>query len=424
MKKVLRRCQLGLMLLFLSVLAGCSDDYTEVEIPLGYKGAARVNPFLAMERFLQEMGMEAKQHSELTELPDYDTVLFLPSEAIATTQSAQRIRLWVENGGHLIYLHQGGDSISNDFAEDIREKIEEAEEAMGKGMDEDDAEADSDDAEAKPKEDGEDKEKKDRAALAEEEKEKFPMLAELNVRLRKRPRFDDTIQIQKSRMEVEIPSGDGFKLPRWVETQNSSIKAGQRNACAFASFDMGLGRVTLLSDARPWRNRYIGENDHAKLLWEIVNLDPDRMGAWLLRGTSVSFFQLLRSYAWMPLIGIAVYILFWLWKGIPRFGPMFPAPDPAQRDFLGHLSMTGNYLWQKRCQESLIDPVRHRILRRWHRKHILDADDAGPEVIATLAEASGLPEQRVRAALQTTKVKDANQLINILRDLQKLEQAK
>lgn len=422
----------GLVVLLATLaLSGCGGgDFQEIEIPTGYRGKARVNPFLAAERFLNEMGLEAEQHSALTELPPYEVALFLPAETVQTAQTASRIRQWVEEGGHLIYLHRGGDSLLNDFAAEVLEQIKEA------------RQSDAEDEENKPKtgvpkEKAEPKEEKNAdkgdkdsdedEMTAEEKREAFreehPMLAELEIQIGNRNSLTTSVQIDKEKLGVRIPAGDGFKLPRWVESEVYTFLAGPPRARSFASYPLENGRVTLLANGSPWRNRYIGEEDHATLLWEVLQLQLEPVGVWLMRGTSVSFFQLLTKYGWMPLLSLAVFIVAWLWFAIPRFGPLLPPDDDSQREFTEHLSMTGNFLWQRRCVDSLLDPVRHRILRRWHRTHLLDTEGVSPEIIHALAETTGLSAQRVQDAMQVRKPRDANQLILLLRDLQKLDQA-
>ena len=46
------------VILLLLVSCGEDEKYEEVEFDLGYKGAARVNPYLAAERFLKTGGWE------------------------------------------------------------------------------------------------------------------------------------------------------------------------------------------------------------------------------------------------------------------------------------------------------------------------------------------------------------------------------
>ncbi|MGI9243784.1 MAG: hypothetical protein ACR2RV_23505, partial [Verrucomicrobiales bacterium] len=104
---ILRR-HLAILALASVLLAGCGD-YEEVTYEIGYKGEARFNPFLAASRLLERFDLDAERSSGITRLPDPQAAktIVLPAGSVPSFGSADRLRRWVEGGGHLIYLASG-----------------------------------------------------------------------------------------------------------------------------------------------------------------------------------------------------------------------------------------------------------------------------------------------------------------------------
>jgi len=435
------------LLVFLALafaLSGCGNRMIrhEWEVETGYEGKARSNPFLAAERFLVTMGISSSQQFSLTELPDNGVVLIVPDESIAGAPAAQRLLNWVNNGGHLIFLARGGDSFQDDWSADVS-----APPPPYTGP----APAPTPAPTAPPASPPGSKTPKPTPPPAPSlppvspsptpgltpPKPKpappvpssndwrdglSPFLKELEVTLQPRKDRTDTVRINGQRLRVEFPPGWGFEVPRW-RMEGGALRAGEEDARSFVSFPHGAGEITLLSDAHPLRNRYLSQGDHAKFLWEIVNLTGDIYDVWLLRGTSLNFWGLLWKYAWMPLLSLFIFIAIWLWRSLPRFGPLLPEGEAAPRDFTAHLSMTGGFLWRRRCIDALLGPVRRRIVRRYRDKYLLDVQSEPEKTIAGLAALSGLPEALVNDALRAGAIKDANHFTIILRTLQKLDAA-
>ncbi|MEM1294159.1 MAG: DUF4350 domain-containing protein [Verrucomicrobiota bacterium] len=366
--------------------SGCREGMVKEEVELGYRGEARVNPLLAAERFLTGMGLEASRQFSLTELPDPEVVMMVPRSAIEGTNEAWRVLSWAELGGHLIYIHQDQSSFLG--AWNARSEPENEEEIVEK---------------KKPSETG------------------SPLLDCLSITVKDRKRWTRTIRIKGEKLEVSLPKGAGFKVdPEWM-LQGRVIKSGGDSGYSFASFPYGDGRLTLLSDSYPWRNRYVGDKDHAEFLWRVVTLQSGAAAVWLLRSAHTSFWALLWKYGWMPLLSLFVFLIFWLWRGIPRFGPRLPSPEAAPREFVSHLALSGGFLWTHRSVEPLLGPIRRRILRRYQQKTVAFGEPDFEKMLASLSESSGLPLEKVRNAMLTETVKRAERLKDLLRDLQKID---
>ena len=99
----------------LFALCSCEGHWEEVEKVTGYRGKARVNPFLAAERVLDELGHDAERKLFLSKMPSYDAVMFLSAEGGLSEGRTKQLLEWVENGGHLIYC-LGGTRSYNDYS--------------------------------------------------------------------------------------------------------------------------------------------------------------------------------------------------------------------------------------------------------------------------------------------------------------------
>lgn len=403
-----------------ALLAGCdpskNPNVEAREVEVGYRGPARSNPFLATERFLEKMGLDADEHFSLTEMPPSDVVLIVPAEGVAADGVARRLLDWVSEGGHLIYLLDGADSLKDDWETEIHprseaKKDDEADPAAADG--EDDAEIDSRtvaDLEDIPN-----------GSIFASRPDSHPLLDRLDVELTTRDGKTESVMFPGGELAVEIPNGRGFAVPTWRAGSEAVVRGGPEDAQAVLSFYHEEGRITLMADAWPWRNRYIGVADHARLLWDLINLDGPAGSVWIMRGTRASFASLLFKHARMPLLALAVFVIFWLWRSMPRFGPVIPTAPAVTREFTQHLAMAGNFLWKRRALDSLLEPARRRVLKRFRERSVLENGEIIEEALPELVEASGLSAKRVREALKLKEFRDPNQLTTILRDLQKMD---
>ena len=161
------------------------------------------------------------------------------------------------------------------------------------------------------------------------------------------------------------------------------------------SFSRGYGRITLVADAHPFRNRYLAERDHAALLSELARIDGGRL-VWFLNGARISFWKMLWEQGWMGLVAVAALVACWLWKNLPRFGPTLEGEDRVARDFAEHLALTGAFLWRHRQVAALLEPLQRDVQTALARRG-LRVDE--PSVQQELALRSGLSVERVRLAL-------------------------
>jgi hypothetical protein len=360
-------------------LAGCSSRKEEVEI--GYLGKARSNAFLAAERLLGEWGWDVVKKSNLNEMPDYNDTILIARESIKSEAIVLRLLDWVTEGGHLIYVSENGGRRGGEWQE-----LEEA--IRGKVEDED------------------------------------LFLKPLGVELLVSEQSGPVTVLMGENCNVDFGGERGFRVEDLmkVDVRAADSVGKELEVSPVVSFRKVQGRVTLIADASPWRNRQIDQEDHAQFLVSIGDLLPDGASFWFVSGTDVSFFGMLWKYGWMPLVSLFVLVGLWLWKNLPRFGPMRADVEASSLRFADHLKMSGHFFWRRRNVEQLLAPMRRRVLSRVVRvRGLVHTKVDEEESFDWLAKHSGMDPERLSYVMNAKNIKDGAQLTRLVRDLQNLE---
>lgn len=354
------------IILLLFALTGCDDE--EVVREVGYKGKARIDPWLAAERFCQENGESA--HSLVTwKAPDSeDSVLFMPASLLGNTSFVRQVEHWVANGGHLILLVEHADAETNDWSGS----------APTPNMD--------------------------------------PVLVQMLKRagIKWTAENDHTKKTDTEKIEFD---GNSYAVD--ADSKSSvAVKGGKPGV--FASVGSGEGRITVLTDARIFRNRWIADKDHAALLGALLRISENEGNVVFMRGTDISLWGLLGKHLWPLLLGLAVLTILWLWKSFSRFGPIESASDAhALRGYDLHLEALGDFQLRLDKGAALLAPLRAQILERGQRASSR-AGRRDDDFFQFLADRAGIPRDRAFRALAETTPADAAILTRTTADLQLL----
>ncbi len=366
----------------LVALAGCS--YEEVEREIGYQGPARINPWLAAERFAESYGYGVVSTPAWQEPGHDESIWFIPGILVESNFITGRLARWMDDGGHLVVLMENADAATNDWgmfqhaappvvSPALRELIENT------GMSLDDG-----DTSASPV---------------------------ITAGYRER-----TFRIDASPHQRVFPPGHATGNEDEDDAGNGAWKAG-----AVATARHGLGRLTVVADARIFRNRWIDDEDHAALLAAILGDADNRLSAGFMRGSGLSFWSLLGTHLWPLLVAFGAWLFFWLWRCFSRFGPLEAAEEPNNlRGYDHHLEALGGFHWEIDRAGGLLAPIRARIIERGHHlaAHTGRPESEYREILAARAELSR--EQIARALEDTKPPRDAASLTHLTADLQKI----
>lgn len=358
---------------FIMLLAGLtltSCDYTEVKREIGYKGKARVNPWLAAERFAAQYEGKVRSLATWTAPEFGDAVWFVPASILGNESFTRRIEDWVNKGGHLVLLVEHANAETNDWSGDPGDQ-------------------------------------KLQPAL-------IKMLERAGIEL-KDPGFTKSTVTAK---DIEF-GGETYEVDAQSET---SVAVDGGKPGVFASVEYGEGRMTVLTDGRLFRNRWIGEKENADLLDALIRATGYEGNIGFLRGSGLSLWGLLSDQLWPILIALGLLTLLWLWKNFTRFGPIEAAAGAsALRGYEHHLEALGDFQWRLDRAAALLSPLRGQIVERGQRLSAR-AGRRDDDFFQFLADRAGLPRERVFRALAEAAPPDAAILTRTTADLQRLLQ--
>ena len=360
-----------LAIITLAALALASCSYEDVEREIGYKGTARVNPWLAAERFAETSGFEVISTPSWQEPTRRESIWFIPAILIENQMFARQLTEWLDDGGHLVVFLENAESGTSDWqfrsstppvlSRPLRDLIE------GAGI-----------------------------SLTEQTDRVPPPVITAKYRNR----------------DFRIDSSPHTRV---------LVRGDDGEPGAIASVHYGLGRLTVVADARIFRNRWIDTAEHADHLAAILG-DADPTGAaGFMRGSGLSFWRLLGTHLWPVLIAFAAWLIFWLWRCFGRFGPLEAADEPNNiRGYDHHLEALGGFQWEIDHATGLLAPLRARIIESGHH---LAARAGRPEseFHDLLATRTGIPRENISRALDPSNTpRDAASLTHLTADLQKI----
>ena len=350
---------------------------------------ARRNPLLAAERMLNELGLRAESQSGrkyLVKPPEESGVLLVRDlGAPLPKHRVDDLLQWVAKGGHLVVSPNrtqleepdrpllerfGVTPIGSNLFGDIewlQEAIEEAE----------------------------------REAQEQQQIEEEPELTE--------------VLLPGDRISLRVE----FDTDRWFEVdyEQEYWLAPVNDNPHLLVFPHGQGYVTFLSDSDIFRNRNLGEHEHASLLAELT-AGYDRV--WLLYSSQMpGLLSLIWRWAPYLVISLGLFVALLLWRMSRRSGPLLVRGQQQRRDLLEHLAAAAAYNWRIDPDAGYLRRAREQVERRWLSSHPqlqrLDQDNR----CQWLAEHTGMTAESIRLALYDEQ-KDAGSLVKITANLQRL----
>ena len=370
----------------------------------GLKGAAREDPLLALRQLLkrskmrlEEPAVAAGPAAKFDNLPAGGTLLLTDRRYIL--MSAERVNTivaWVEAGGHLIVEAEfpgRPDPLLAAFGlgrKDLpRGKLAPgpARPAPAEGEDDDD----------------------EHDATNERSKEPAPSS---KARARGGSEITEvTLPDGKRPLKVQFRPYQNLDTRKATGFQVTSDPTGQR----LATGAYGAGRVTAISnfDFLTYRGTYgirkealqpshLGKYDHAELVMRLVRLNPnhDKTALRLVRGDEdLSLWTWLVDHAASALASLTLLLMVWLWRVVPRFGPLISEPPPADQKLSSHLVAVGRFYWKHMQPAEIYAKLRAAFLQRLTDRRPGIARTHSAERNAQLAQLAGVRAEAVARAL-------------------------
>ncbi|MBK1789550.1 DUF4350 domain-containing protein [Persicirhabdus sediminis] len=390
---------LAIGLIFVSLLSSCGQRATR-EVVDGFKGKAKSKPFLAAERFLSSQGYVVETSTGYPEINYGWSTLIVPASSLISTGQVYELEMWIENGGHLICFLDGASRLQDDFHDRTVAEAPVYDDWAGFNQLADHIEIEL----AVP--------------------DLTPVYPDVSVDEANKSELENASRgAQLITVEMDM---DKFEVAQWASLNvfsENSLTSGEYGETSsqdlFLSKHYGDGRITVLADARPFRNRFIKYHDHAAFLQNLIELSPyaEDGSVMISLGVDTSLWELLMKYLWMPLLGMVVVVIFWLWKNLASFGPVEDLDDSYVLEYTGQLQRFGRFLWRRKEYDALLQPLRNEF---WRKSKLNAKDENLDDELVRLADSLGLQISAVRNALFQTKIRDASVMHTLISNLQNL----
>lgn len=342
-----------------------SFEQVTVRERIGMSGEARRKPYLALARLSERMGQPARELRTLAELGSLPArgVLLLPRpRGDLARRERDRLLEWVAQGGAIVVE-----------AEPLRVPD--------------------------------------------------PLLDALGVR-----RVQPGKPVAAGLRKIALPGATRELLVDLSATQLLRSKPAEHSAdltegALIVQIPYDRGMATVLVGFAPLRNDAIGKHDHAELGWRLAR-GPGEASALLVFANPVklSLAGWLRANAVPVLAAAALFLVLWLWRIAPRFGPIAPDPERARRSLLDHLRASGRFLWAAGQGARLAEAAREAALRRLQRAHPDFAALSRSEREARLAASFGLGGDDARQVLERAAPRTIPEFVRSLRVFQAIHE--
>jgi len=313
---------IALALLVGGMWLALNTEWVEVKVPDPLKGPALLDPYYRLKQFATRLGAEVSAPTNLDRMPPPDATLVLSTiDWNLLPGRAQRLRAWVEGGGHLWMPYQGnlGDGLGWIPVEHRKFKRPPSSAAAAPKA----TEHDDDD---------------------DEESDNTPVPAP---RAGPKPRCPGVAEAPGSTPAFgALRSFDAclYGIDELVPKSTPQWGLREPRGLVVARMAVGLGSVTVTSAYMPWNNQQLLRGDNAELAAATLRIH---------RGQALWFVQSearapLVSFLWSSgapavlLFGIALGLA--LWRAAVRFGPWLAPLPMARRSVAEQIRGTSEFI--------------------------------------------------------------------------------
>lgn len=378
-RDVLLRVLMAALVLGAGVWVASCTEWVEVDVPLPARGEAAKNPLYVTQQLVRRLGAEVATPSTLSALPPPRATLLLTSWYWDLfPERAQRLKDWVENGGHLVLYANNLDHEQLKGWVPVKE-LEPPRKRSNTEDEEDEADDDSDEGDAEP-------------APIE------------RIRRAMQPPCHPVVEPDS----VPASYADGerrFKVCSYVA---SGWKL-QSASPALWSLDgpdgpmmlraaRGQGQVTVIL---PWGlldNDRVLKGDNGLVAVAALQARPGAHVWFVTEEARPPFLAWLWQQAWVAVLLGAAALLLALWRGARRFGPPVASAPQGRRSMAEQISGTAQFLRHNGPEALLAAQI--RALEEAARGHVRQYDQLDrTQRAGAIAKATGLDGAALGLAL-------------------------
>lgn len=394
----LRAVMAAVLLGLVAWLASCTE-WAEVEVPTPPRGEAARNRHYAAQELLRRLGATVAKPANLSQLPPAGATLLLTSwHWDIFPERAQRLQQWVEAGGHLVI-----------FSDNLNQKqlkgwlpVKPLEPPRRKKRDEDA----QDDADADAPDDDDDRDDS-------EEEPADPIQKAVLQRL-KVPCHDTA---EPASVVPHYPgSARHYKLCGFVYSGWKMEPAGPalwsidgRDGPLLLRVAKGRGTVTVIKPMGLLDNERVLQSDNGLATVAALQARPGAVVWFVTEEARPSLLAWLWQEAAAVLLFAAAALVFALWRGARRFGPLAAITAHSRRSMAEQISGTAQFL-RKQGPDALL-AAQIRALDAAARNHIrlYDTLDRGQRA-AAIAKHTGQDAAALTSALDKSLARKRHDL--------------
>lgn len=408
-------------------------EYYEEEVYLGQSVAARLNPYLAAERYLQQVGVDVESAYQIDDGDNTSpnaTLFIANANHVLSERQADRLIDWIETGGHIIVAAQ----LLGDNEDDVflsRFEVSKYTEY------DDDIEFDVDDFTDDEQSVGDRLREANRQFEAEMQREEEKRQAEeeglletVSDRLTFEENSHDAERLMTlsfegydEELKIYVHENEFLDHPSFYYEEDEEYEGfepfyyqGLDAGTAFIQFEVGEGLLTILSDSSVWDNDHIGLFDHAFLLQILAGNSAKVI---FLRGAQVpNLLDLILKYFFESSVALCLLLLGWLIYRGRRFGPIRVVNDRGRRSYREHLSAVGEFYWRNKRRDQLLTNARTAIWRELNKQFFRGIDETEQNKIIKLAEVSDYSPDYIQSIMHSDAPQDEFKFFQLIKSLQ------
>jgi len=318
---------------------------------------AQANPYLAAEYFLRQQGINVEHANNLNVLPTLEprqhSLLLLGERSDMTPREVEQLLNWTRAGGRLVFVAEAlWDEKTGSSGDLLLDRV------------------------------------RLRQLLSEDLKEPEPELIK-----------EPYPELTKLYLEdEEAPAYASFDTDFHLEDPHNLAQAWANSALSthMMQLNLGLGSITVLTDAELWKNEQIDQYDNAWLLWY---LSADTDVTLLFNIDHDSLLTLLLRYFPQALVALAALVALWFWRSAARDGPVQQPASKARRQLEEHLQASAGFHLRHNGREYLLHALQQDVLRRARHLHPGFEKLAVAEQWQVLARLTRQPTRAISQAL-------------------------
>lgn len=381
-RDVLLRVLMAAVVLGAGVWVASCTEWVEVDVPLPARGEAAKNPLYVTQQLVRRLGAEVATPSTLSALPPPRATLLLTSWYWDLfPERAQRLKTWVESGGHLVLYANNLDHEQLKGWVPIKE-LEPPRKRRGAEEDEEDGDEAGDDS---------------------DEEDAAPAPIE---RIRRSMQPPCHPVVEPDGVPASYADGDrrfkvcGVVASGWKLQSTSptlwSIDGPDGPMMLRAA--RGQGQVTVIL---PWGlldNDRVLKGDNGLVAVAALQARPGAHVWFVTEEARSPFLTWLWNEAWVAVLLGTAALLLALWRGARRFGPPLPKVQPGRRSMAEQISGTAQFL-RRNGPEALL-AAQIRALEEAARGHVRQYDQLDrTQRAAAIAKHTGLDAAALGLAL-------------------------